>query len=144
VASANVELAIAAFKAFQERDIDAIKAICSPDVEFDWSRRLLDPVVIRGYQGIQAFFDEVDAIFDEMTFSIDEVLEFGDDVVMVSTGHFRGRSSGVDVTARAANVWTIKDGKLARFCFYQSKEDALADLQAADAQPSAARSTRAP
>jgi ketosteroid isomerase-like protein len=144
VASANVELAIRAFKAFGERDLEAMDELCTPDVEFDWSRRLLDPVVIRGHDGLKQFFEEVDGIFDEITFEVDEVLEFGDEVLMVSTGHFRGRSSGVDVTAHGANIWTIRDGKLARFRFYQSKEDALADFEAGEAQPSAARSTPAP
>jgi ketosteroid isomerase-like protein len=138
-----VELALEAFRAFEGRDLGAIEAICTPDVEFDWSRRLLDPIVIRGYKGIKGFFDEVDGIFDEISFEIDEVLDFGDEVLMVSTGHFRGRASGIDVTAHAANVWTVRDGKLARFCFYQSKEDALADLEAGETQPSAARSTSA-
>jgi ketosteroid isomerase-like protein len=137
VASPNVELARRAFKVFEERDIDAIRELCTPDVEFDWSRRLLDPVVIHGYEGIQRFFEEMDGIFDEISFEVEEVLEFGDDVMMVSTGHFRGRSSGIDVTAHAANVWTIRDGKLARFRFYQSKEDALADLEADGARSSA-------
>jgi hypothetical protein len=61
-------------------------------------------------------------------------------VVVVSTGRFRGRASGIDVTARAANVWTIRDGRLSRFCFFQSKEDAL---EALEAQAFAARSTPA-
>jgi ketosteroid isomerase-like protein len=143
VASANVELALRAFKIFEERDIAAIEEVCTPDVEFDWSRRLLDPVVIHGYSGIRGFFEEMDGIFDEISFEVDEVLEFGDDVLMVSTGHFRGRASGIDVTAHAANIWTFRDGRLARFRFYQSKEDALAALEAED-QPSAARSTPAP
>jgi uncharacterized protein len=144
VVSANVEIALRAFKAFGERDLDAIDELCTPDVEFDWSRRLLDPVVIHGHNGLRRFFDEVDGIFDEITFEVDEILEFGDEVLMVSTGHFRGRSSGVDVTAHGANIWTFRDGRLARFRFYQTKEDALADLEAGEAQPSAARSTPAP
>jgi uncharacterized protein len=144
VDSANVELARAAFRAFEDRDMDAIERLCTPDVEFDWSRRLIDPIVTHGYDGIRRFFEEVDGIFDRIVFEIEEVLEFGDQVLMASTGRFRGRASGIDVTARAANLWTFRDGRLARFRFYQSKEDALADLQPVEDQPSAARSTPAP
>jgi ketosteroid isomerase-like protein len=139
----NAELARRAFRAFEQRDIDAIEKLCTPDVEFDWSRRLLDPVVTHGYDGIRTFFEEVDAIFDEIVFEEEEILEFGNEVLVVSTGRFRGRSSGVDVTARGANVWTIRDGRLARFRFYQSKEDALEDLEAEGAQVSAGPSTPA-
>ena len=116
--------------------MNAIEETCTPDVEFDWSRRLLDPIVVRGYDGIRRFFEEVDCIFDEIVFEEDEIVEFGDDVLVVSTGRFRGRSSGVDVTAHGAIRWTIRDGKLARFRFYQTKADALEDLASEGAQVS--------
>lgn len=128
MASPNVELARAAFKAFETRDLSQIEELCQPDIEMDWSRRLIDPVVTRGYDGIRGFFEEVGGLFEQAVFEEEEILEFGDKVLVVSTGRFRGMASGIEVKARAANVWTIRDGKLAHFCFYQSKEDALADL----------------
>jgi ketosteroid isomerase-like protein len=140
VSQSNVELARGAFRAFEKRDMKAIEETCTPDVEFDWSRRLLDPIVVRGYDGIRRFFEEVDGIFDEIVFEEDEILEFGDDVLVVSTGRFRGRSSGVDVMAHGAILWTIRDGKLARFRFYQTKEDALEDRALEGAQVSPDRS----
>jgi ketosteroid isomerase-like protein len=144
VSRENIELARAASRAFERRDLSMVEELCHPDVEFDWSRRLLDPVVTRGYDGIRGFFEEIDMIFEEVVFEEEEVADFGDEVLVVSTGHFRGRTSGVDVTARGANVWTVRDGKLARFRFYQTKEDALADLAAEGAaQASAGPSTSA-
>jgi ketosteroid isomerase-like protein len=128
MASENVELARAAFKAFEDRDISQIEEICQPDIEMDWSRRLIDPIVTRGYDGVREFFEEVSSLFEEAIFEEEEILEFENKVLVVSTGHFRGKASGIEVKARAANVWTICDGKLAHFCFYQSKEDALKDL----------------
>jgi uncharacterized protein len=129
VGQSNSDLARSAFRAFERRDMAAIQELCHPDIELDWSRRLLDPVVVHGYAGIKGFFDEVDSIFEEILFDLDEVVEIGDEVLVVSTGRFRGRASGVDVTARGAQIWTIRDGKLARFRFYQSKEDALEDME---------------
>ena len=58
--------------------------------------------MIRGYEGIRRFFEEVDGIFDEIVFEEEEILEFGDEVLVVDPGRFRGRTSGVDVTARGA------------------------------------------
>jgi uncharacterized protein len=139
VSRSNVELARRAFRAFEQRDMNAIEDLCTPDVEFDWSRRLLDPTVIRGYEGIRRFFEEVDGIFDEIVFEEEEILDLGDEVLVVNTGRFRGRTSGVDVTARGAIVWTIRDAKLVRFRFYQTKEDALDDLAPESAQVPATR-----
>jgi ketosteroid isomerase-like protein len=121
--------------------MNAIEELCTPGIEFDWSRRLLDPTRTRGYEGIRQFFEEVDGIFDEIVFEEEEILEFGDEVLVVNTGRFRGRTSGVDVTARGAILWTIRDAKLVRFRFYQTKRDALEDLASEGAQVSAARST---
>jgi len=126
--SANIELARKAFQAFERRDISQIEDLCHPDIEMDWSRRLIDPVVTRGHEGLRQFFEEVMNIFEKARFEEEEILEIGDKVLVVSMGHFKGRVSGIEVKARAANVWTVRDGKLARFVFYQSKEDALADL----------------
>jgi ketosteroid isomerase-like protein len=143
VSRSNVELVRSVLRAFEKLDTAAIEELCAPDAEYDWSRRLLDPVVVRGFDGLRAFFDEVHGIFDEIVFKEEEVLEFGDELLVVSTGRFRGRTSGVDVTARAANVWTIRDGKLARFRFYQTKEDALEDLASEGAALSAPPETEA-
>jgi ketosteroid isomerase-like protein len=143
VSQSNVALARSAFRAFEQRDMKAIEALCTPDVEFDWSRRLLDPTTTRGYGGFREFFAEVNDIFDEIVFEEQEILEFGDEVLVVSAGRFRGRTSGVDVTAHAAIVWTIRDGRLARFRFYQTKEDALEDLASEGAQVSARSTTSA-
>jgi ketosteroid isomerase-like protein len=123
--------------------MNAIEELCTPGIELDWSRRLLDPTMTRGYAGIRQFFEEVDGIFDEIVFEEEEVLDFGDDVLVVSTGRFRGRTSGVDVTAHGAIRWTIRDGKLVRFRFYQTKEDALEDLASEGNQVSAGPSTSA-
>jgi uncharacterized protein len=143
VTQSNVELALSALRAFEQRDMNAIEELCTPGIEFDWSRRLLDPTTTRGYEGIRQFFEEVDGIFDEIVFEEDEILQFGDEVLVVSTGRFRGRTSGVDVTAHGAILWTIRDGKLVRFRFYQTKEDALEELASEDAQVSTKPSTPA-
>ena len=137
VSQSNVELARSALRAFEQRDMNMIEELCTPGIEFDWSRRLLDPTMTRGYDGIRQFFEEVDGIFDDIVFEEEEILEFGDEVLVISTGRFRGRTSGVDVTAHGAILWTIRDDKLVRFRFYQTKEDALEDLASEDAQISA-------
>jgi ketosteroid isomerase-like protein len=143
VGQSIVEFARSGLKAFEQRDMNTIEELCSPDIEFDWSRRLLDPTMTRGYEGIRQFFEEVDGIFDDIVFEEEEILELGDDVLVVSTGRFRGRTSGVDVTAHGAIIWTIRDGKLVRFRFYQTKEDALEDLASEGTQVSAGPSTPA-
>jgi ketosteroid isomerase-like protein len=128
MSESNLDLVRQAMRAFSRRDLPALEAICHSDIELDWSRRLLDPQVIHGLDGLRRFFEDIDGIFEEVIFEEEEITDFGQEVLFVSTGRFRGRMSGAQVKARGANIWTIRDGKLARFCFYQAKEDALEDL----------------
>ena len=124
----EIELAREVLAAFARRDMETIEGLCHPDAEFDWSRRLIDPTVFHGYAGLRKFFEEANMIFDEIVFEEEEVIDVDDQILIVSKGHFRGRASGIEVSSRAAQVWTFRDGKVARFRFYQGKDDALADL----------------
>jgi ketosteroid isomerase-like protein len=133
----NVELARRLVGAMSRRDLSEALELCDPDVELDMSQRLLDPAILRGHAGLKRLFGEFNEVFDEIRIEEEEVIDFGADVVLVSTGWFRGRSSGADVQAHAAPTFTVRGGKVTRFCLYQSKEEALQAVQAAQAGASA-------
>jgi len=137
MSKSNVELVRGAMDAIARRELPELERFCLPEVEFDWSRRLLDGEVIRGYDALRRFIDDTLGIFDELFFEEEEVMDLGDDVLVVSTAVVRGRTSGAEVKARGATIWTLRDGKVARFCFYQGKEDALRDLAARKAEAAA-------
>jgi ketosteroid isomerase-like protein len=68
-------------------------------------------------------------IFDEIHIPAEDVTDLGNDIVLLAgRARFKGHASGLDVEAYAANLWTVRDGKVSHFRFYQSKEDALADV----------------
>ncbi len=134
----NLDIVRQVRQTFNRGDMEALLELFHPDVELDWSRRLLDPVVIRGYEEMRRFFDEVSEVFGQIRFEEPmEEIDFGDHVLMVSHARFKGRASGADVLARAANFWTIRDGKIALFRLYQTKEEALADLEQSGIWPPA-------
>jgi ketosteroid isomerase-like protein len=138
VSRENVELVSRFNELLNDGDLTGAFELCGPEVEFDWSRRLLDPVVLHGREEARRFIEDTLDLFDQIQLDAVELIDLGDDVLNVSAGHFRGRSSGADVTARAAILWTVRSGTIVRFRFYQSKEDALADLPA-DAADAAKR-----
>jgi ketosteroid isomerase-like protein len=124
----NIEVVRAVVAAFNRGDIDAALDMCTPDIEFDWSRRMLDGEVMNGREEVVRFMQGALEIFDEIHIPSEELTDLGDDLVLLyGTARFKGRASGLDVEASAANLWTVRDGKVARFRFYQTKEDALAD-----------------
>jgi|SRR5688572_13171005 len=126
---ANVDVVRAVVSAFNSGDYAAAIDMCTEDVEFDWSRRLLDGEVFHGHEGIRRFMQAVHEIFDEIHIPAEDVTDLGGGLVLLAgKARFKGHASGLDVEASAANLWTVRDGKIARFRFYQSKEDALADV----------------
>jgi len=50
-------------------------------------------------------------------------METGDDVVVPWTMHLTGRD-GIEVQARVARTWTIRDGSVARLRIYQDRSEA--------------------
>jgi len=128
MAPSNIEVVRAVVDAFNRGDLTTALGLCTEDVEFDWSRRMLDGEVFHGHEGLRQFMQDTLEIFDEIHIPAEDITDLGDDVVLLAgSARFRGHASGLDVEAYAANLWTVRDGKVARFRFYQSKEDALAD-----------------
>ena len=124
----NIDVVKAVVAAFNSADFTDALEMLTEDVEFDWSRRMLDGEVVRGREEVRRFLQGVREIFDEIHIPAEELTDLGDGVVLlVGTARFKGRASGLDVEASAANLWTVRDGKVSRFRFYQTKEDALAD-----------------
>jgi ketosteroid isomerase-like protein len=124
----NVDVVRAVVTEFNRGNFETAMEMCTEDVVFDWSRRMLDGAVMTGREEAQRFLQEVTEIFDEIHIPAEELTDLGNGVVLlVGTARFKGRVSGLDVEAAAANLWTVRDGKVSHFRFYQSKEDALED-----------------
>jgi uncharacterized protein len=97
------------------------------DPEVEW----VNPpdAIERGtHRGIEAFAGAADAVsdtFEGVGVDIDEMLDAGDEVVVLATLHGRGRGSGADVERRQGYVWTLRDGKVVRFQWFNHPDDAL-------------------
>jgi ketosteroid isomerase-like protein len=121
----NVEIVRAAFDAaFNRGAVPPALREGAPNYEVDLSR-LVGPS--RGvYRADEArrHFDEFSEPWESQRYEPEEFIEAGEHVVTPFTSYHRGRE-GIEVRARAAFVWTIFDGKIARLCFYQERHEAL-------------------
>jgi ketosteroid isomerase-like protein len=70
----------------------------------------------------------------------EEIRELDDDRVLVFLrNEGRGRGSGIElqgISTKAANVFTIRDGKVTRLVLYWNREQAIADLGLTDRESS--------
>ena len=125
----NVDVVRAVVGAFNRGDYTAAGEMVTDDVEFDWSRRMLDGEVLRGRDELRRFMQQTMEIFDEIHIPDEDMTDLSNNVVLlVGKARFKGHASGLDVEASAANLWTVRHGKVSHFRFYQTKEDALADV----------------
>jgi hypothetical protein len=56
---------------------------------------------------------------------IEDVIDAGDDVVVLTRDYGRRPGMSAEVEIVAAAVWTVRDGNIARNCLYPNREDAL-------------------
>ena len=54
-------------------------------------------------------------MFDDYTFTLNRLLDAGNDVVATGSYTARHKKTGKALNARVVHVWTVKDGKVNRF-----------------------------
>jgi ketosteroid isomerase-like protein len=97
------------------------------DFEADWSNSIAPHSgVYRGREEARELFEGFLEAWDEFRWDPQEIVEVDESrVVVVNRIRMRGQSSGIEVDATGAQVWTIAGGKVSSVKIYQSKADAL-------------------
>jgi uncharacterized protein len=122
----NVELVRAAYEAFNGGDIDGMLDLCAPDIEWEDRGLSLDTSVITGRDAVRAYFESVLRPWEEVRREPEEIIDLGGGRVLVLFRTFaRGKGSGVEVDARAGDLVTIREGRVARWIGYPDRTQAL-------------------
>jgi ketosteroid isomerase-like protein len=101
-----------------------------PDFVFDFSRRLIDPVVLRGASQASAFYRDLTATWaDGARLAVEELIDAGDKVLVLIRFGGRGKISGAEVETLVWNLWTFRDGEPVGWTYFG--EDRPAALEAA-------------
>jgi ketosteroid isomerase-like protein len=123
----NVDTIRAILDAFNRGDMQGFLAMCDADIEWDLSRRLIDPQKYRGHEGVKKFFEQLLEAWEEApSMKAEELIDAGDRVVAFVRVQGRGKGSGAAVEARIAQVWTIRDQKAIRLEYFGDRAEALA------------------
>jgi ketosteroid isomerase-like protein len=116
----NVEIVHRVSAAFAAGDSDTLFALVAPEIEWDFSH------VDTWLDGIAEFLGTWVGEWDDYRFEVEDVIDAGDRVVAIVRDEGRGKSSGVKLERRHAEVWTVRDGKVIRIEPYDHKAEALA------------------
>jgi ketosteroid isomerase-like protein len=121
----TVDVVRQALDAYTRRDVQALRALSDSDMELDWSRS--KSWLAGVYQGIDEalrFYAGYFEAFEEIVFKPECFIHANESVVVPNVALQRGRD-GIEVSARSALVFTVRDNQIRRICLYQRTEEAL-------------------
>jgi ketosteroid isomerase-like protein len=126
VSQENVEIVARAIDGFNQRDVEALADLVTPDFE-------LFPAVIgvveggsyRGRDGLATYFDTLSDAWGEMRIVPDELRDLGDRVLVLGRIEGHGRGSGVPVHAPQGIIFDVRGGKMSRIRTYLDHGEAL-------------------
>jgi ketosteroid isomerase-like protein len=122
----NVELVRRYYEALNHGGPEATRPLLTEDFVADTSRRPIEPEVLRGREAAVAAALRVYETWGEsLHVEPRELIPSGERVIAVVRNRARGPTSGAMVESTTAQCWAIKDGKLARFEYFGSKDEAL-------------------
>jgi len=80
----------------------------------DWPH----PAKSRGIEAMAETWLATLAAWDDFRAVPDEVIDHGDNILVLNSISGRGRGSGADVTALTATLWTVEGGRVVRLALY--------------------------
>ncbi len=123
----NLEVVRRVNEAFNQGDIEGTLLFIHPEfvvtVPADFSA---EPDTYRGHDGMRRYFDSFQEAMSEIRFEQSDVREVGPLVVAAVTLTAVGRTTGIPVEQRLAQVWVVRDGLALEVRSYSSFDAALA------------------
>jgi ketosteroid isomerase-like protein len=126
MARENVELVRRGFEVFNSGDIDRILSFTGADFEIEVPAGLsAEPDTYRGHEGVRRYFQSFDEAMDEVHFQADRFWDAPEAVVVDARVTARGKQTAIPVEQRAAQLWSIRGGRVIRIRAYASLSEAL-------------------
>jgi ketosteroid isomerase-like protein len=119
-----------AIDAINRGDVDGFLA-CT-DADFEWQALERSPLAgtYRGREAVRAYVEEWLNTFGDVRLDIEEVEEVNAHVLVVVHASGWGKASGVEVTNRFCQLWTVSAGVPTQMREYPTRADALAAAEA--------------
>lgn len=127
----NVEIARRTYEALnqmlvgREVDRDLIESQWTADAVLRPSGVLPETAEVRGHDGVARFLSNQMEAFDQLRVEPLEFFDAGDRVVVPIRLGGKARYTGMDVAFELVQVFTLRDGKIARLDVYRERAEAL-------------------
>ena len=126
MSEANVEALERGYEALNRGDLSLVLELLVAEIEWHEPAPSPDAGSHTGRESFERFFRGWLESFDGFRVEPEQVVARGDKLIAIVHQSGRGRTSGVEVDARLAHVWTVVDGRAVRWEGVPSPEEALA------------------
>ena len=121
----NVETVRKAHERMLEAGVAGMLDVLDPEVEW---RAAQDSKSHLGHAGVERSVNSWFEVWDDYEAEIEELIDAGDDVLVVISSRACGKGSGVTVKHRYYRVYTVHEGKIVRMLEYSKRSEALQAL----------------
>ena len=112
----NIEVIQELYRAFREKDYETFLSICTEDLEWIQNEGFPGGAIYKSAsQVIEGVFKANDNNWESFAYHIEGFLDAGNSVVVIGKYTGRNRISGKSMSAAAAHVYDLRDGKVCRF-----------------------------
>ena len=120
------------YESFNQRDLDAVLELCAEDVEVYKDPEVVEMVAAftpRGQEHVAQYLRGWLESWDAYNARPEEFVQAGEDVAVLVRLRARGKGSQFDIEEEMADVFTVRDGKIAQVRLYIRRADALESLR---------------
>jgi ketosteroid isomerase-like protein len=125
----NVELMRGVYAEMARGNFWALAPLLHEDVEWEWDRRhaalIGGPRVFRGPESVERATKEWFSAWEWFTIDAEEFIDKDDLVVVLTRYRARPKHGGTEIDQQAADVWTLRSGKVVGFHGYRNRSEAL-------------------
>lgn len=121
---ANVDALRRGYEALNRGDLSVVLELLDPEIEWHEPEPSPDAGDHTGRDSFERFLRGWIDSFESFRVVPEQVVSRGDRLIAIVHQSGRGRASGIEVDARLAHVWTIRDGRAVRW-------EAIGDPEAA-------------
>jgi ketosteroid isomerase-like protein len=127
VSRENVEIVRAFIDAYNRGELDAVSALCTPDVEgYPDASVFPEPRPRIGHAALRAFLEEIgNAWAEPPRYVLTEVVAVGDACVLARGDWRKGAASAIESSSEWSTAWTIRERQIARIAWFSDHNAAL-------------------
>ncbi len=124
-----VQLVEKGYEAWNSGDRGWVLDHMTEDVEWITPEDDPDPGTYRGYEGVEHYWAQWRAAVGQLNFVIEEIIDAGDDVVVVARRQGRGEHSGLEISDRVIQVFHFDGRRCNRVHEYYDRDAALVSIR---------------